>query len=192
MYNSTCRLVVFFSLASASRVSLLWRFSGGDDGSSAALGGRCGSLLFLHLSVGAGCGRFGGCLPMVLGWFLLLRHGGPCAAARLLSSFSTAALGGGFPCLLRYDSDRCPFNVRSMSWSVLGVDSCGVSNAWSCLSVLAGGVRSGFFLRCFFGLARRWSTPVVSEVVGWMCYVFSLDARVVLIKWVCTVPLCAI
>jgi hypothetical protein len=42
---------------------------------------------------------------------------------------------------------------------------------------LAGGVRSGFFLRCFFGLARRWSTPVVSEVVGWMCYVFSLDAR---------------
>jgi hypothetical protein len=103
MYNSTCRLVVFFSLASASRVSsrvsLLWRFSGGDDGSGAALGGRCGSLLFLHLGVGAGCGRFGGCLPMVLGWFLLLRHGGPCAAG-LLSSFSTAALGGGFPCLL--------------------------------------------------------------------------------------------
>jgi hypothetical protein len=176
MYNSTCRFVSFFSLSStsrvSSRVSLLQHFFGGGGGSGAAFGGRCGSLLFLRLGVSA---RFGGCLPVVLGWFLLLRHGGPHAAAGLLSSFSSmAASGGGFPCLHRCGSGRCSFNVRSMLWSVHGVDSCGVSNAWSCLSVLAGGVRSGFFLWCFFRLARRQSNLVVSEVVGWMCYVFSV------------------
>jgi hypothetical protein len=116
MFSSTCRFVFFFPLALASRVSsrvsLLRRFSGGGGGSGAALGGHCGSLLFLRLGVGAGCGRFGGCLPVVLEWFLLLRHGGPCAAAGLLSSFSsTTASGGGFPCLHRCGNGRCSFNV---------------------------------------------------------------------------------
>jgi hypothetical protein len=85
MYNSTCRFVSFFSLSSTSRVSsrvslLQHFFGGGGGGSGAAFGGRCGSLLFLRLGVSAGCGRFGGCLPAVLGWFLLLHHGGPHAA----------------------------------------------------------------------------------------------------------------
>jgi hypothetical protein len=39
---------------------------------------------------------------------------------------------------------------------------------------MLGVVRSGFFLWCFFRLARRQSNLVVSEVVGWMCYVFSV------------------
>jgi hypothetical protein len=63
-------------------------------------------------------------------------------------------------------------------------------NAWRCLWVLAGEIRSGFFLQRFFRLARRRSTPVVSEVDGWIRYVFSVAAKVVL--RVCTVPPCAI
>jgi hypothetical protein len=76
------------------------------------------------------------------------------AAPRLLSSMlRMTALDCGSPCHRRSGSGRWLFNVLSASWSVHGAVFCSESNVWSCYPVLAGGFRTGFFVRCFFGVA---------------------------------------
>jgi hypothetical protein len=95
---------------------------------------------------------------------LLPCPGDPCAAVvlveavaaapRLLSSMlRMTALDCGSPCHRRSGSGRWLFNVLSASWSVHGAVFCSESNVWSCYPVLAGGFRTGFFVRCFFGVA---------------------------------------
>jgi hypothetical protein len=122
------------------------------------------------------------------------RPRGSCASGP--SSSLMAAPVCLFPCHRWSGSGRSSFNVLGMSWMAHGVDRCGDSKAWSCSSVLAGGLLPGVIVRYFSGPVRQcggwWRSPVKLRGLGCVLCVFCVISRVFHVKRVCTVLPCAI
>jgi hypothetical protein len=106
------------------------------------------------------------------------RPRGSCASGP--SSSLMAAPVCLFPCHRWSGSGRSSFNVLGMSWMAHGVDRCGDSKAWSCSSVLAGGLLPGVIVRYFSGPVRQcggwWRSPVKLRGLGCvLCFLCNLQ-----------------